>query len=94
MDEEGFAYSVRHFELPVAASNDKSDTQEATYLSSEDTSTILDTGRTKAMRSRTALQKMKAGLHSRNIETLPDVTTFNFANGGQALAKEKCRMAL
>ena len=38
-----------------------------------------DTGCTKAMRSRTALQKMKAGLHSQNIEILPDASAFNFA---------------
>ena len=43
------------------------------------------------MCSRTALQKMKAGLHSQNIEIFPDASALNFANGQQALAKEGSR---
>ena len=62
----------------------------------ENTSMILGTGCTKAMRSasRTAFHRIKARLHSQNIEILPDASTLNFANGQQALAKEKCRIWL
>ena len=78
---------LRHYKRP-------NDTKEATCSLSEDTSMILETGCTKAMCSRTALQNMKAGLHSQNIEILPDTSTFKFANGQQALAKEKYRIWL
>ena len=62
------------------------DIQGAMYSSSEGTSMILDTGCIKVMCSRTALQKVKNGLHSQNIEILSDASSFNIANGQEALA--------
>ena len=35
---------------------------------------------------------MKNGLAGNQIELLPNSSTFNFANGQQALAREKCRI--
>ena len=71
VDEAGFAYSVHRFDLQVATSNIEkcpSDTQEDMYSSSKATPMVLDTGCAKAMRSRPALQKMKAGLHNQKRE--------------------------
>ena len=34
----------------------------------------------------------RTGLHNQNVEILLDASTFNFANGQQELAKEKCRV--
>ena len=79
---------VCHFDIPQASLHDES--QEAMFTSAEDTSMILDTGCTKAMKNRKVFHRAKAGLHGQNIEILPDASTFNFANGQQALAKEKC----
>ena len=53
---------------------------------------ILDTGRTKAMCSRHAYLLMRQGLSEDRVELLPDSSTFNFANGQKALAREKCRI--
>ena len=41
-----------------------------------------------------ALQKMKAGLRSQNIEIQLDASTFNFAKAQQTLAQEKRRIWL
>ena len=48
---------------------------------------ILDTGCAKAMCSRYAFQHMNQVLSDDQVELLPDASTFNFANGQQALAK-------
>ena len=53
---------------------------------------ILDTGCTKAMCSRHAYLLMREGLSEGRVELLPDSSTFNFANGQKALAREKCRI--
>ena len=53
---------------------------------------ILDTGCTKAMCSRHAYLLMRQGLSEDRVELLPDSSTFNFANGQKALAREKCRI--
>ena len=52
---------------------------------------ILDTGCTKAMCSRHAYLLMREGLSEGQVELLPDSSTFNFANGQKALARETCR---
>ena len=64
--------------------NRLNDTQETMLISAEDSSRILDMGCTKAMRSRSAFHRMKAGLDDQNTEILPDASTFNFANGHRA----------
>ena len=56
------------------------------------TSMILDTGCTKAMCSRHAYLLMREGLSEGQVKLLPDSSTFNFANGQKALAREKCRI--
>ena len=56
------------------------------------TSMILDTGCKKAMCSRHAYLLMRQGLSEDRVELLPDSSTFNFANGQKALAREKCRI--
>ena len=56
---------------------------------------ILDTGCTKAMCSRHAFYYVKHSLSNgqvTRVDLLPDPSTFNFANGQQALAREKCRI--
>ena len=55
---------------------------------------ILDIGCTKAMCSRHAYLLMRQGLSEDQVELLPDSSTFNFANGQKALAREKCRIWL
>ena len=47
---------------------------------------------TKAMCSRHAYLLMRQGLSEDRVELLPDSSTFNFANGQKALAREKCRI--
>ena len=55
-------------------------------------SMILDTGCTKAMCSRRAYLLMREDLSEGQVELLPDSSTFNFAKGQKALAREKCRI--
>ena len=44
------------------------------------------------MCSRHAYLLMREGLSEGQVELLPDSSTFNFANGQKALAREKCRI--
>ena len=66
--------------------------QEAMQEGMDSTVMILDTGCTKAMCSRYAYHQMRNGFSGNQIELLPDSSALNFANGQQALAREKCRI--
>ena len=93
LDEEGFAYSAVS-DLNISYDHEwclkgTKGTQEEVE---DGTSMILDTGCTKAMCSRHAYLLMRQGLSEDRVELLPDSSTFNFANGQKALAREKCRI--
>ena len=90
VDEDGFAYSAVSFPCDVVPSYDRG-TKEVQGEEDDGTSMILDLGCTKAMRSRHAYLLMRQGLSEGQVELLPDPSTFNFANGQKALARERER---
>ena len=91
VDDDGFAYSAVSFPQNIISSDQEWCLKGAKGIQEEvedGTSMILDTGCTKAMCSRHAYLLMRQGL----LELLPHSSTFNFANGQKALAREKCRI--
>ena len=95
VDDDGFAYSAISFPYDMISSNKEWCFKGAKGVQEEvedGTSMILDTGCTKAMCSRHAYLLMREGLSEGQVELLPDSSTFNFANGQKALAREKCRI--
>ena len=95
VDGDGFAYSAVSFPYDAISSNKQWCLKGAKGVQEEaedGTSMILDTGCTKAMCSRHAYLLMREGLSEGQVELLPDSSTFNFANGQKALAREKCRI--
>ena len=95
VDEDGFAYSAVSFPYDIISSSPEWCLKGAKGVQEEvedGTSMILDTGCTKAMCSRHAYLLMRQGLSEDRVELLPDSSTFNFANGQKALAREKCRV--
>ena len=66
--------------------------KEAPHEGADATVMILDTACTKPICSRYAFRQLKQGLSDDQVELLPDASTFNFANGQEALAREKCRI--
>ena len=94
-DDDGFAYSAVSYPLEIVSSDQEWCLKGAKGVQEEvedGTSMILDTGCTKAMCSRHAYLLMRQGLSEDRVELLPDSSTFNFANGQKALAREKCRI--
>ena len=95
LDEEGFAYSAVSYPLEIVSYDHEwclKGTKGIQEEVEDGTSMILDTGCTKAMCSRHAYLLMRQGLSEDRVELLPDSSTFNFANGQKALAREKCRI--
>ena len=95
LDEEGFAYSAVSYPLEIISYDHEwclKGTKGIQEEVEDGTSMILDTGCTKAMCSRHAYLLMRQGLSEDRVELLPDSSTFNFANGQKALAREKCRI--
>ena len=95
VDDDGFAYSAVSYPLEVVSYDHEWCLKGAKGIQEEvedGTSMILDTGCTKAMCSRHAYLLMRQGLSEDRVELLPDSSTFNFANGQKALAREKCRI--
>ena len=95
LDEEGFAYSAVSYPLENISCDHEwclKGTKGIQEEVEDGTSMILDTGCTKAMCSRHAYLLMRQGLSEDRVELLPDSSTFNFANGQKALAREKCRI--
>ena len=95
VDDDGFAYSAVSYPLEVVSYDHEWCLKGAKGIREEvedGTSMILDTGCTKAMCSRHAYLLMRQGLSEDRVELLPDSSTFNFANGQKALAREKCRI--
>ena len=93
-DDDGFAYNAVSFPYDVISSNKEWCLKGAKGAQEEvedGTSMIFDTGCTKAMCSRHAYLLMRQGLSEGQVELLPDSSTFNFANGQKALARERCR---
>ena len=92
VDDDGFAYSAVSYPLEIVSSDQQWCLKGAKGVQEEvedGTSMILDTGCTKAMCSRHAYL---LGLSEDRVELLPDSSTFNFAKGQKALAREKCRI--
>ena len=95
VDDEGFAYSAVSYPVEIVSYDQEWCLKGAKGIQEEvedGTSMILDTGCTKAMCSRHAYLLMRQGLSEDRVELLPDSSTFNFANGQKALAREKCRI--
>ena len=95
LDEDGFAYSAVSYPLEIVSYDQEwclKGTKGVQEEVEDGTSMILDTGCTKAMCSRHAYLLMRQGLSEDRVELLPDASTFNFANGQKALAREKCRI--
>ena len=95
VDDDGFAYSAVSYSPEIISSDQEWCLKGAKGVQEEvedGTSMILDTGCTKAMCSRHAYLLMRQGLSEDRVELLPDSSTFNFANGQKALAREKCRI--
>ena len=95
VDEDGFAYSAVSLPYDIISSGPEwclKGTKGVQEEAEDGTSMILDTGCTKPMRSRHAYLFMRRDLSEDRVELLPDSTTFNFANGQRALAREKCRI--
>ena len=95
VDDDGFAYSAVSYPLEIVSYDQEwclKGTKGIQEEVEDGTSMILDTGCTKAMCSRHAYLLMRQGLSEDRVELLPDSSTFNFANGQKALAREKCRI--
>ena len=95
VDDDGFAYSAISFPYDMISSNKAWCLKGAKGVQEEvedGTSMILDTGCTKATCNRHAYLLMREGLFEGQVELLPDSSTFNFANGQKALAREKRRI--
>ena len=95
LDDDGFAYSAVSYPLEIVSYDQDwclKGTKGVQEEVEDGTSMILDTGCTKAMCSRHAYLLMRQGLSEDRVELLPDSSTFNFANGQKALAREKCRI--
>ena len=95
VDDDGFAYSAISFPYDMISSDKEWCLKGAKGVQKEvedGTSMILDTGCTKAMCSRHAYLLTREGRSEGQVEPLPDSSTFNFANGLKALAREKCRI--
>ena len=67
-------------------------TKEALNEGSDGMVMILYTGCTKAMCSHSGFHHMKQGFSDDQVELLLDASTFNFAIGQQALARETRRI--
>ena len=92
VDDDGFAYRAVSFPYDMISSNKEWCLKGAKGVQEEvedGTSMILDTGCIKAMCSRHAYLLMRQGLSEGQVELLPDSSTFNFANGQKALARER-----
>ena len=95
LDNDGFAYSAVSYPLEIVSYDQEwclKGTKGIQEEVEDGTSMILDTGCAKAMCSRHAYLLMRQGLSEDRVELLPDSSTFNFANGQKALAREKCRI--
>ena len=78
VDDDGFAYSAVSFPYDMICSNKERCLKGAKGVQEEvedGASTILDTGCTKAMRSRYACLLMREGLSEGQVELLPDSST-------------------
>ena len=62
------------------------------HLPSSPTYVVLDTGRTRSMRNRSALQKLEAiaPQHGNDIKDFPCETRFKFADSGTSSVSESC----